>query len=71
MLWRWAIRGHPNKGGRWIKDKYFRTTPTRKWIFSTKVAQQDGSATNLDLFDIRQIKITRHMKINANATPLA
>jgi len=25
MLWRWAVRRHPNKGARWVKEKYFKT----------------------------------------------
>jgi RNA-directed DNA polymerase len=68
-LWRWATRRHPNKGGYWIKRKYFRTTFSRNWIFSTKTRKRDGSIVNLDLFDIGQVKIKRHVKIIANATP--
>jgi RNA-directed DNA polymerase len=29
MLWRWAVRRHPNKGARWVKEKYFKTRGTR------------------------------------------
>jgi RNA-directed DNA polymerase len=25
MLWRWAARRHPNKGARWVKERYFKT----------------------------------------------
>src|ERR1700682_5226126 len=25
MLWQWAVRRHPEKGARWVKDKYFKT----------------------------------------------
>lgn len=68
-LWRWAIRRHPNKGGCWVKRKYFRTTSSRNWIFSTKIRKRDGETVNLDLFNIGQVKIKRHVKIKANATP--
>jgi RNA-directed DNA polymerase len=68
-LWRWTTRRHPNKGRRWIKRKYFRTTSSRNWIFSTKIRKRDGETVNLDLFDIGQVKIKRHVKIKANATP--
>jgi RNA-directed DNA polymerase len=68
-LWRWATRRHPNKGGCWIKRKYFRVTSSRNWVFSTKVKKSDGTTVNLDLFDIGQVKIKRHVKIKSNATP--
>ena len=68
-LWRWATRRHPNKGGYWIKRKYFRTTSSRSWIFSTKIRKRDGETVNLDLFNIGQVKIKRHVKIKANANP--
>ena len=68
-LWRWATRRHPNKGGCWIKRKYFRTTYSRNWIFSTKIRKRDGETVNLDLFNIGQVKIKRHVKIKANANP--
>lgn len=67
-LWYWATHRHPNKGGRWIKKKYFRATSTQNWIFSTKTRGRDGKVAILDLFDIGQIKIVRHTKITAAAT---
>jgi RNA-directed DNA polymerase len=30
MLWRWAVRRHPNKGARWVKEKYFKTLVSRQ-----------------------------------------
>src|SRR5215204_2561084 len=33
-LWRWAKRRHPDKGTRWIKEKYFRSIGLRNWVFS-------------------------------------
>jgi RNA-directed DNA polymerase len=68
-LWRWATRRHPNKGGSWIKKKYFRSTSSRNWIFSTKIKKRDGSTVYLDLFNIGEVKIKRHVKIKSNATP--
>jgi RNA-directed DNA polymerase len=34
MLWRWAARRHPNKGARWVKERYFKTRGTRNWVFA-------------------------------------
>lgn len=35
-LWRWAQRRHPNKGKRWIKNRYFSTINGRDWRFAEK-----------------------------------
>jgi RNA-directed DNA polymerase len=35
-LWRWACRRHPNKGKRWIKQRYFVRLKGRDWRFSEK-----------------------------------
>ena len=32
MLWRWAVRRHPNKSARWVKQKYFKTRGSRNWV---------------------------------------
>lgn len=33
-LWRWAKRRHPNKGKRWIKQRYFKCLKGRDWRFA-------------------------------------
>lgn len=35
-LWRWACRRHPNKGKRWIKQRYFKCLNGRDWRFAVK-----------------------------------
>ena len=35
-LWRWACRRHPQKGKRWIKQRYFRCIKGRQWRFADK-----------------------------------
>jgi Group II intron, maturase-specific domain len=32
-LWWWAKRRHPTKGGRWVKQRYFRTVGNQQWHF--------------------------------------
>jgi len=43
LLWKriyqWAQRRHPNKGKRWVAEKYFATVDGRKWTF---VEKKDG-----------------------------
>src|SRR5262249_25417329 len=31
-LWRWTKRRHPNKGRRWVKEKYFPARGGRHWV---------------------------------------
>lgn len=35
QLWRWAKYRHPNKGGCWIKRKYFKRYGNENWRFMT------------------------------------
>ncbi|TGO03033.1 hypothetical protein PN36_14045 [Candidatus Thiomargarita nelsonii] len=38
-LYQWACRRHPNKGKRWVADKYFGTVNGRKWTFAQIVGK--------------------------------
>ena len=68
-LFNWAKRRHPNKGIRWVEDKYYRSEGSRNWIFSAEVNKTGGKVKYVDLFKASQVKITRHVKIQADATP--
>ena len=68
-IWRWAVRRHPNKGKRWVRLKYFRQEKLRNWVFSTKIRDKHKKIVNVDLMEIRNIPIRRHIKIRADATP--
>jgi RNA-directed DNA polymerase len=69
MLWRWAVRRHPNKGTRWVKDKYFQSRGTRNWVFTATEYQEDGMKRELTLTRELGTPIHRHIKIQANANP--
>lgn len=71
LLWRWVKRRHPNKGARWIKEKYFTKVGNREWMFSLKRVQQDRNKTLpiRPLFKATSVKITRHTKVRAEANP--
>ena len=69
MLWRWAVRRHPNKGARWIKEQYFKTKGARKWVFATTEKQEDGTQRELTLLQESDTPIQRHVKIKAAANP--
>ena len=69
MLWRWAVRRHPNKGARWVKEKYFKTRGTRNWVFTVTEKQEDGTPRELALLQESDTPIHRHVKIRASANP--
>ena len=68
LLWNWAMRRHPNKGARWVKDRYFPTDGSRQWNFATMSAAR-GKIFGLRLFSASTVAITRHIKIRASANP--
>jgi RNA-directed DNA polymerase len=69
MLWRWAVRRHPNKGARWVKEKYFKTLGARNWIFTATEEKEDGTKRELTLLQESDTPIERHVKIRASANP--
>lgn len=71
LLWQWSRRRHPNKGARWVRKKYFKTTSTRSWVFAADSLEKhwDGSQKWLRLQVASDIKIRRHTKIKAKANP--
>ena len=60
LLWRWALRRHPNKGRRWVTSRYFDTDANRNWVF------REG---DLALVRLSDYKIRNHVKIKADANP--
>lgn len=69
MLWRWAVRRHPNKNARWIKERYFKVRGTRSWVFAETEKQEDGTAKEFTLLQESDAHIVRHVKIKAHANP--
>jgi RNA-directed DNA polymerase len=69
MLWRWAVRRHPNKGARWVKEKYFKTQGARNWVFAAAEEKEDGARGDFILLKESDTPIRRHIKIKADANP--
>jgi RNA-directed DNA polymerase len=63
-LWRWAKRRHPNKGAKWVKDKYFKTVGNRHWVF-----QGELDNTTWTLTQTVDIHYKPHIKIIGEANP--
>lgn len=68
LLWNWAKRRHPNKGTRWVKERYFPTNGSRKWSFATKGSAK-GKTFGVELFRASTVAIIRHIKVRATANP--
>ena len=66
-LWRWAVRRHPTKSRHWVGRKYF-LNRKGEWQFHSwqKTANMDCP---LNLIQIAQTPIRRHVKIRSAATP--
>jgi RNA-directed DNA polymerase len=59
-LWNWAKRRHPNKPRQWIKDRYWKKSYKRNWIFT------NGKYT---LKLAAHTKVFRHIVIKFDANP--
>jgi RNA-directed DNA polymerase len=64
-LRRWANRRHPNKGKKWIKDKYWKSVDNRNWIFS----DTHNNKITYTLANHSDTKIVRHVKVRGNKSP--
>ncbi len=69
MLWRWAVRRHPNRETRWVKDKYFKSKGLRNWVFAATEKEEDGAQREFTLLQESATPIQRHVKIKADANP--
>lgn len=65
MLWRWARRRHRQKGGRWIRARYFGTN----WRFHGHICNRDDDWREVTLFKAATIPIIRHVKVRSAANP--
>lgn len=71
ILWQWSKRRHPNKGTRWIKEKYFKSVGTRKWVFTAETGEylRNGKPKTATLIKASDTPIKRHVKIQGDANP--
>jgi RNA-directed DNA polymerase len=68
LLWKWAVRRHPNKNAGWVKNRYFRINGNTAWNFVTK-GSADGATVGIELFRASAVAIIRHVKVPAAAHP--
>ena len=60
ITWRWGERRHPNKGRKWIFQKYWIPEGSRKWVFQTKETK---------LLKFSDFQIRRHSMSKLDANP--
>lgn len=68
-LWRWCLHRHPDKGKRWVKNKYFHTLNGKKWVFAAKKKDRRGVVNWRYIIKLSAIPITRHILIKGAASP--
>lgn len=68
-LWRWARRRHPNKGKRWVKNRYFQWFKGDDWTFMCKGTDRKDENKVYILYDIRKTPIIRHIKVKGQSSP--
>jgi len=68
LLWKWAMRRHPMKGARWVRNRYFHADGNRSWEFATE-DPVGSDAHRSRLYRAMTIPVTRHVKIRALANP--
>jgi RNA-directed DNA polymerase len=66
-LWNMLKSKHPNKGCKWIRNKYF-TRIGDSWYFFCKVKTKTGMKI-YTLIKAAKTRIKRHLKIKSRATP--
>ena len=67
--WQWAVRQHPNKSKKWVKQKYYRRVKSRNWVFFAKVKDNDKGKSYVNLENASDTPIKRHVKIRMDANP--
>ena len=68
-LWRWAKRRHPNKGKKWVKNRYFHRIEGNEWTFACHGTDSRGRKQFYSLRNISKIPIIRHVKVTGNYSP--
>jgi RNA-directed DNA polymerase len=68
-LYRWAKRRHPNKGKKWVKNRYFHRVEGNDWTFATWGTDSRGRRKFYSLCNISKIPIIRHVKVTGNNSP--
>jgi RNA-directed DNA polymerase len=65
----WCKRRHPEKGGKWIKKRYFPRDGDRDWVFTGTIRDSTGAARPIRLMKAAGVRVLRWVKIRSAANP--
>lgn len=68
-LWRWCKRRHPEKGKKWVRERYFYTIKGNRWTFACNSCDRRGKNKLISLYPIASTTIERHIKVKGAASP--
>lgn len=68
-LWRWAKRRHPNKGKKWVKNRYFHNVDGNDWTFACYGTDSRSRSQFYSLNNISKTPIIRHVKVTGDYSP--
>jgi RNA-directed DNA polymerase len=63
-LFAWAKHRHPNKGGKWVANKYWQSIEGNNWVFATR-----NEESPLRLLSHADTPIVRHVKVKGESSP--
>jgi RNA-directed DNA polymerase len=61
----WANRRHPNKGKKWVANKYWHRVGNANWVFNS----MKNGESSAQLLKHNATPIVRHVKVKGNASP--
>jgi RNA-directed DNA polymerase len=65
----WCKRRHPEKGGKWIRKRYFQRDGGRDWVFTGLIRDSTGAARPIRLMKAAGVRVLRWVKIRVAADP--
>lgn len=68
-IWRWCRRRHPKKGPNWVRQRYFRSVLGQSWSFFAPAPTKNEPQRIINLINISEIPIQRHVKVKGSASP--
>jgi RNA-directed DNA polymerase len=68
-LWRWCKRRHPEKGKKWVRERYFYTIKGNRWTFACNNCDRRGKNRLISLYPIASTAIERPIKVKGAASP--
>ena len=66
MLWRWALRRHPNKSKKWVKAHYFTRKGSQDWVFRG----ERSTGEEVTFCSHSEIAVKRFVKVRGKSSPM-